>query len=1071
LHFLFRDAKKRVMLRYFLVSLTVVAFASLGAAQTKTSPPPDTKGEAVLVEQYLTRVHFENDGTGFREVTFAARIQSEAGIQRYGQLVFGYNSATEKLDVNYVRVRKPSGEVIETPAANAQDFAPEVLESAPMYSDYRERHITVSGIRPGDLLEYQTTTKTFTPLAAGEFWFEYDFPDHMAVRQARLEIDVPKSREIKLKSPRHKYAMAETGDRRTYTWVVENITPDRKEKDDSDDQINDDSSEFPDVQLTTFKDWQAVAHWYAKLQGERVVIDEPVKKKAADLTRGATTQLEKAQRLYDFVARDIRYVSLSFGVGRYQPHAANEVLQGSYGDCKDKHTLLAALLQAAGIQSYPVLIHHGRKLDEDVPSPAQFDHVITAARIDKNLVWLDTTAEVAPFGLIIYPLRDKKAVLAASDANGGLVTTPDTAPVKNTLSYNIQAKVAENGALDSVVELTANGDSAVLFRIFFRGVAQADWPKIAKRLALLQGFRGDVSDVNVQALEQPAKNFVLRYKIHQDAYFNVPSSSVGYYAFPPLGFSELEKKKKGSDSLRLGPALEEHSKAHIEFPANFNLRLPPEVRITRDYGEYSLSYHLANNVLDAERTLIMKVSKLPVSRRNDVESLRNVARSYTEQSVTCDARPASKSAVAAASLAITGTPQELRKAAAKALQQRDFNTAAALLKQVVEKQPDSSEAWDDLGRAYAALNNHTEAIAAYRKQVEVNPFHKRAYDDLAFELQRAGKLDDALAAYSKQLENVPVDDTARKGHALLLAQLGRKEALPELENAASSTPDDAEIELALARAYAGAGNKDKSASILTSVIGSAAPPANGDLFAAALGENINPDETLRNAKKIVDAIGEQFDSGAYDQNSSEAATAMYFLALGWARIGWAKEVKGERLEAMRYLDSAWKLSQSGAVANRLARIYEKGADTARATQLLQWAVAAGGADVEDSKARLAKLTAGHKGAGSAPGPVLLEQLSTVKLPGLSRKSGRADFLLVFDGSDKPERAEFQEGDAELISAEQAVMDATYPVAFPDYSSVKIVRTASVSCSASGCTATLKPLDLTRISPLLQVAAN
>ena len=272
MHFLFRDAKKRVMLRYFLVSLTVVAFASLGAAQTKTSAFPDTKGEAVLVEQYLTRVHFENDGTGFREVTFAARIQSEAGIQRYGQLVFGYNSATEKLDVNYVRVRKPSGEVIETPSANAQDFAPEVLESAPMYSDYRERHITVSGIRPGDLLEYQTTTKIFTPLAVGEFWFEYDFPDHMAVRQARLEIDIPKTREIKLKSPRHKYAMAETGDHRTYTWAVENITPDRKEKDDSDDQSDDDSSEFPDVQLTTFKDWQAVAHWYAKLQGDRVVM-------------------------------------------------------------------------------------------------------------------------------------------------------------------------------------------------------------------------------------------------------------------------------------------------------------------------------------------------------------------------------------------------------------------------------------------------------------------------------------------------------------------------------------------------------------------------------------------------------------------------------------------------------------------------------------------------------------------------------------------------------------------------------------------------------------------------------
>ena len=33
-----------------------------------------------------------------------------------------------------------------------------------------------------------------------------------------------------------------------------------------------------------------------------------------------------------------------------------------------------------GIQSYPVLIDSSRKLDADVPSPAQFDHVITLAR-------------------------------------------------------------------------------------------------------------------------------------------------------------------------------------------------------------------------------------------------------------------------------------------------------------------------------------------------------------------------------------------------------------------------------------------------------------------------------------------------------------------------------------------------------------------------------------------------------------------------------------------------------------------------------------------------------------------
>ncbi len=141
----------------------------------------------------------------------------------------------------------------------------------------------------------------------------------------------------------------------------------------------------PDVQLTTFVDWKQIASWYAKLQGERMTVDDRVRKQAEVVTKGATTPEEKARRLYDYVALNIRYVSISLGIGRYQPHAAVDVLENGYGDCKDKHTLLAAMLKAVGIQSYPVLIDSSRKLDSDEPSPAQFDHVITLARVgDKS---------------------------------------------------------------------------------------------------------------------------------------------------------------------------------------------------------------------------------------------------------------------------------------------------------------------------------------------------------------------------------------------------------------------------------------------------------------------------------------------------------------------------------------------------------------------------------------------------------------------------------------------------------------------------------------------------------------
>src|SRR5215467_10614055 len=253
---------------YFLLLLYLGLTQSL-AAQTTPKPPSTGRSgsdkateEAVILESVVTRVHFEDDGTGFREITTAIRAQSYAGVEVLGQLIFGYSSATEKLEVNYVRVKKASGEIIETPSANSQDFAPETLRSAPMYSDYRQRHVTVSALRPGDLLEYRVTTRTETALVPGEFWFEYSFPENVQLNDSRLEIDVPKARELRLKSPRRKYTTAENGDRRVYTWVVQNIKPKRDKANEDEEEQEEESDKGPEIQLTTFKDWQQIAQWY-----------------------------------------------------------------------------------------------------------------------------------------------------------------------------------------------------------------------------------------------------------------------------------------------------------------------------------------------------------------------------------------------------------------------------------------------------------------------------------------------------------------------------------------------------------------------------------------------------------------------------------------------------------------------------------------------------------------------------------------------------------------------------------------------------------------------------------------
>ena len=110
--------------------------------------------------------------------------------------------------------------------------------------------------------------------------------------------------------------------------------------------------------------------------------------------------------IFNDVALHIHYVGLDFGIGRYQPHPADDVLSNEYGDCKDKHTLLAALLKAAGIEAWPVLISSSRELDPATPSPAQFDHVITLVPLDGKLLWMDSTEEIAPVGVLMaHPAR------------------------------------------------------------------------------------------------------------------------------------------------------------------------------------------------------------------------------------------------------------------------------------------------------------------------------------------------------------------------------------------------------------------------------------------------------------------------------------------------------------------------------------------------------------------------------------------------------------------------------------------------------------------------------------------
>jgi hypothetical protein len=263
----------------------------------------------------------------------------------------------------------------------------------------------------------------------------------------------------------------------------------------------------------------------------------------------------------------------------------------------------------------------------------------------------------------------------------------------------------------------------------------------------------------------------------------------------------------------------------------------------------------------------------------------------------------------------------------------------------------------------------------------------------------------------------------------------------------------------LAQVYTRLGEKTKAQDLLKGLTGSSAGDSGEDIFAAALAANVDPVQTENDARQVLYDIGEQFDSGDYDRLGPSAFSSMRLVALAWARIGWAKFLRGETLEAMQFLNSAWLLSQSGTVANRLGQVLEKQGQREKARQMYAFAVAAGGSVVADSHERLGKISSGADSSQKAPAQSAadLVQARTVKLGSITPKA-TARFNLVFDSSPRPERAEFVEGDESLRSAGVQLRERDFPVKFPDVSSVKIIRRAQLTCSSSGCAIELLPID-------------
>jgi len=945
-----------------LWSLVFLFFAPALVAQVASSKPGTLKAdysqEGFVIEQFSRKERFENDGTSSQEDTARVRIQSEAGVQRYGLLSFTYPSATGSFAIGYVRVRKADGSVVDTPPENVQDMAAEITRQAPFYSDLHEKHVAVKGLSVGDVLEFRIEEHTTKPLAPGEFWTQYGFSRDQIVLDEQLEIAVPHGRSVRVKSATVQPVISEADGYRMYTWHHENLQrkDDANAKREATEQVwQQVRGRFPqpDVLMSSFASWEDVGRWYGSLQEERVKPTPEVTAKAAELTKGAANDEAKLRVLYNYVSTQFRYIGIAFGIGRYQPHGAAEVLANQYGDCKDKHTLLASLLTAVGIPAQPALIGTSREVDADVPSPGQFDHVITAVTTQSGLVWLDTTAEVGAYQYLLSPLRDKHALVIWKDKPAALVNTPADPPSAALQVFNMDAKLGDAGTLEGNADLSARGDLEYLLRSSFRAVPLPQWKELVQRISLSSGFGGEVSEVTASSPEKTDEPFHFSYKYTRKEFGDWPNRRIVAPAPWMALLAPGDEELLPMGPLWLGPLTDIQSHSQVELPTGYHPALPAQVHLKRDFAVYDATYEFKDGRLISERHLKTLLREVPASEREEYKQfMKTLQEDYgvfiplssgSGSSVaqgTTDPNLSTMSSLRSLPESSNAEAARLESEARGKMTNHDLPGAVSSLYRAVAADPKFTRAWVILGGLLIMQRQVDAGTDAFQKAMAIDPTQPAISKALGLSLMSVSRFEDAVPVWQDFVKAHPddLDGTANLGSCLL--QLKRyPEAAAVYEAAAKTHTDRADVQASLASTYLLAGEREKAGAAFGKL---KELDPDGNTFNDAAYQMANADLNLPlaldYAKKAVRRAEEESQKITLPDLKMEDVTKIFKVAAYWDTLGWVDERMSNLEVAEQYLRASWNLTQDGVVAGHLCHLYKRVHKTALAIEMCRVAI-------------------------------------------------------------------------------------------------------------------------------------
>ncbi|MCD6583125.1 MAG: DUF3857 domain-containing protein, partial [Candidatus Omnitrophica bacterium] len=463
-------------------------------------------GIILLVDE---RVEITSANTSLTTLHVIEKVLKERG-KELAEVEIGYDSTYERVELEFARTITPQGKLIYVGKENIRDVTKYL--NYPLYSNARAFIISLPGVEVDSLIEYKVNIYSSKLINGDDFSFSYRLKERYPIYKANFRLILPKYREAKFKVLNKEYAkdivlepqVKEDRNHKIYWWHFDKIFPIIPER-----KMPPFSLVNPTILISSFQGWEEIYNWWYSLYKDKLTLSKEMKELVETLIKGASSSYEKARRVYEYVAKNIRYVAVEYGESGYEPHQAQEVFLNRYGDCKDQAILLVALLKEVGLESFPVLIptQEAYSLQKDFPSLV-FNHAICAVNIGGELIFMDPTSQTTAFGDL--PLSDQnREVLLFSSQGFRIVKTP---LLKNTrILYYMKITIDEKENAFIKREVTTRGCYASSQRYYLKYThPQRIREDIRKRITEISPF-AKLSNYHIENVEDLSKFPKLTY--------------------------------------------------------------------------------------------------------------------------------------------------------------------------------------------------------------------------------------------------------------------------------------------------------------------------------------------------------------------------------------------------------------------------------------------------------------------------------------------------------------------------------------------------------------------------------